>query len=101
MPISVTFGMDIDLSKTKFSQKNRSGLKKSNSGKANILHYISALTALLSTIRVPYHLFQCQVPTNGKGNTDYFYNQLLMCRKKAEEATVPRKRSRKRAQKLI
>ena len=64
-------------------------------------HYISTLTTLFSTIRVPYHTFQCQVPTNGKAYIDCYYNQLVMCMKRAEEAAVPRQHIRKGTQKPI
>ena len=77
-------------------EENRSGLKKSNWSNANIPHYIFTLTALLSTIRVPYHLLQHQVPMNGKADIDCYYNQLVMCMKKAEESAVPRQHIRKK-----
>ena len=58
MPISVTFRMDINLLKTNFSREKSRWFEKINWSKANIPHYISTLTALLSTIRVPYHLLR-------------------------------------------
>ena len=59
------------------------------------------MTTRLSTLRVPYHLLQRQVPTNGKADIDCYYNQLVTCMKRAEEAAVPRQRIRKRTQKPI
>ena len=99
MPISATFTMDIDLSETNCSREKSKWFEKSNWSKANIPHYISTLTTLLSTMPVPYRLLQSQVPTNGKADIDCCYNQLVMCMKRAEEAAVPRQCIRKRTQK--
>jgi len=90
MPISATFTLDNDLLKTNCLQEKSKWFEKSNWSKANIPCYISTLIAFLSTICIPYHLLQCQLPTNGKANIYCFYNQLVMCMKKAEEAAVPR-----------
>ena len=60
MPISVTFTMDIDVSETNCSWEKSKWFEKSNLSKANIPHYIFTLTALCSTIRVPYHPLQYQ-----------------------------------------
>ena len=103
MPISATFTMDIDLSETNCSREKSKRFEKSNWSKANIkINWSKAtLTSLLSTIRVPYHLLQRQVLTNGKADIDCYYNQLVICMKREEEAAVPRQRIRKRTQKTI
>ena len=93
--------MDINLSETNCSREISKWFEKSNWSKANIPHYITTLTTLLSTIRVPYHLLQRQVPKNGKADIDCYYSQLVMCMKSTEEAAVPRQRIRKRTQKPI
>ena len=54
------------------------------------------MTAFLFTIDVSYHLLQRQVPTNGKADIDCYYNQLLICMKKAEETNIPSEHIRKK-----
>ena len=63
---------------------------KLNWDRANVPLYLATLTALLSTIKVPYHLLQTSVSSpSGRVDLNCYYYQIVHCSKSASKAAVP------------
>ena len=63
---------------------------KLNWDRANVPLYLARLTALLSTIKVPYHLLQTSVSSpSSTVDLNFYYCQIVHCLKSASKAAVP------------
>jgi len=63
---------------------------KLNWDRANVPLYLAMLTALLSTIKVPYHLLQTSVSLpSSRADLNCYYYQIVHCLKSASKAAVP------------
>ena len=81
--------LSCDLSgKTLSAQPNRH--TKLNWDRANVPLYLATLTALLSTIKVPYHLLRTSVSSpSSRVDLNCYYYQIVHCLKSASKAAVP------------
>ena len=63
---------------------------KLNWDRDNVPLYLATLTALLSTVKVPYHLLQTSISSPSSSvELNIYYYQIVHCLKSASKAAVP------------
>ena len=92
MPMPFTFSLS-DVPVYSSIPKPSRCFDKYNWNRANLALYSVTLATLLSSIRIPFHLLQTQVPRkNVVADINLYYSQIISCLKNAESCAVPYER---------
>ena len=89
LPISFSASVVASRSTRPFTQSSK-WFYRNNWSRANFALYITTLSALLGSIKVPYHLLQVTDRfSNDKQSLNEYYDKIIWCLKQAEATAVP------------